>query len=234
MTNSQSQGSRVELSQIHPQPLSEQIRDMLRDRIISGDLSPGERLTETELANRLAVSRGPLREAVLQLTEDGLLVKTAYKGLRVRSVSQSELCELYSMRTTLEGFAFEEAWEKRSDNDFAELRRRYASLEASRQAGDYVQSVQGEIAFHSWIYELSGHSILQSHWQRLVPLVQIYMSIHQKRHGVSGVFMAANHEYVRLASEHDLNDMRDHIAEHMQKGLAEVQEDLVDDQSSKI
>ena len=126
----------MELSQIHPQPLSEQIRDMLRDRIISGDLSPGERLTETELANRLAVSRGPLREAVLQLTEDGLLVKTAYKGLRVRSVSQSELCELYSMRTTLEGFAFEEAWEKRSDKDFAELRRRYASLEASRQAGD--------------------------------------------------------------------------------------------------
>ena len=63
---------------------------MLRDRIISGDLSPGERLTETELANRLAVSRGPLREAVLQLTEDGLLVKTAYKGCGcARSVNRA-------------------------------------------------------------------------------------------------------------------------------------------------
>ena len=55
----------MELSQIHPQPLSEQIRDMLRDRIIAGDIAPGERLTETELASRLAVSRGPLREAFL-------------------------------------------------------------------------------------------------------------------------------------------------------------------------
>ena len=222
------------LSEIRPLTLSGQVRDMLRDQIMAGKLSPGERLTETDLSQRLKVSRGPLREATLQLTEEGLLIKKTYKGLRVRSISLRELEELYSMRTTLERFAFEEAWEKRSDNDFAELRRRYASLEASRQAGDYVQSVQGEIAFHSWIYELSGHSILQSHWQRLVPLVQIYMSIHLKRHGVSGVFMAANHEYVRLASEHDLNDMRDHIAEHMQKGLAEVQADLVDDQSSKI
>lgn len=219
----------MELSQIHPQPLSEQIRDMLRDRIISGDIAPGERLTETELASRLVVSRGPLREAILQLTEDGLLVKTAYKGLRVRSVSRSELRELYSMRTTLEGFAFEEAWDKRSESSLADLRRRYKDLDASRQADDYVRSVQGEIAFHSWIYELSGHSILRAHWHRLVPLVQIYMSIHQKRHGVSGVFMAANHEYVELASGNHLPAMRDHIAEHMRKGLAEVQADLTDD-----
>ena len=219
----------MELSQIHPQPLSEQIRDMLRDRIIAGDIAPGERLTETELASRLAVSRGPLREAILQLTEDGLLVKTAYKGLRVRSVSRSELRELYSMRTTLEGFAFEEAWDKRSRSALADLRRRYKDLDASRQAGDYVRSVQGEIAFHSWIYELSGHSILRAHWHRLVPLVQIYMSIHQKRHGVSGVFMAANHEYVELASGTRLSVMRDHIAAHMRKGLAEVQADLTDD-----
>ena len=53
------------LTEIRPLPISGQIRDMLRDRITAGDLAPGERLTETNLAARLKISRGPLREAIL-------------------------------------------------------------------------------------------------------------------------------------------------------------------------
>ena len=72
------------ITEIRQLPLSEQIRDMLRDRIIEGDLQPGEKLTETDLSRKLNVSRGPLREAIMQLTEEGLLVKAPYKALRVR------------------------------------------------------------------------------------------------------------------------------------------------------
>ena len=82
------------LSEIRPLTLSGQVRDMLRDQIMAGKLSPGERLTETDLSQRLKVSRGPLREAILQLTEEGLLIKKTYKGLRVRSISLRELEEL--------------------------------------------------------------------------------------------------------------------------------------------
>ena len=58
----------------------------------------------------------------------------------------------------------------------------------------------------------------------------LYVALHWlQRHGVSGVFMAANHEYVELASGNHLPAMRDHIAAHMRKGLAEVQADLTDD-----
>ena len=103
------------LTEIRPLPISGQVRDMLRDKIMAGDLAPCEKLTETNLAGRLNISRGPLREAILQLTEEGLLVKEAYRGLRVRSVSRRELSELYSMRTTLERFAIEESWDKRTD-----------------------------------------------------------------------------------------------------------------------
>lgn len=210
------------LSEIRPLPISGQVRDMLRDRITAGDLAPGEKLTETDLASRLKISRGPLREAILQLTEEGLLVKEAYKGLRVRSVSRRELEELYSMRTTLERFAFEEAWDKRTDAALNDLRDRLDRLECARDAKDISSAVDGEIAFHSWVYELSGHGLLRSHWQKLVPLVQIYMSIHNRQHGIAGVFMDANHEYLTLAQGDDRAALLAHINDHMQKGMDAV------------
>ncbi|MEP0943584.1 MAG: GntR family transcriptional regulator [Rhizobiaceae bacterium] len=210
------------LSEIRPLPLSGQVRDMLRDGIMAGDLPPGERLTEIDLARRLNVSRGPLREAILQLTEEGLLIKEPYKGLRVRSISLRELEELYSLRTTLERFAFEEAWEKRTDAALDELRALYVGLEQSRNAQEISAAVNGEILFHNWIYKLSGHSLLQSHWQKLAPLVRIYMSIHNRQHGVAGVFMDANNDYLSLAQGDDLAPVLVHIKDHMQKGMAEV------------
>lgn len=210
------------LTEIRPLTISGQVRDMLRDRITAGDLAPGEKLTETDLANRLKISRGPLREAILQLTEEGLLVKAPYKGLHVRSVSRRELEELYSMRTTLERFAFEEAWEKRTDAALDDLKDRFGRLEQARTAQDISAAVEGEIDFHSWIYDLSGHGLLRSHWQKLVPLVQIYMSIHNRQHGIAGVFMDANHEYLALAQGNDRAALLNHINEHMQKGMDTV------------
>lgn len=210
------------LSELHPLPISGQVRDMLHDGITAGHLAPGEKLTETDLAKRLNISRGPLREAILQLTEEGLLIKEPYKGLRVRSVSRRELEELYSLRTALERFAFEEAWDKRTDTAFDDLRGRLDRLEQARTAKDISAAVDGEITFHSWVYELSGHGLLKSHWQKLVPLVKIYMSIHNRQHGIAGVFMDANHEYLALAQGDDRTALLSHINEHMQKGMDTV------------
>ena len=210
------------LTQIQPQPLSGQIKQMLRDQIVAGVLSPGQRLTETDLADQLSVSRGPLREAIIQLTEEGLLEKAAYKGLRVRTVSQNELRELYSLRTALEQFAFQTAWSRRDDQALANLEARFDRLAKSRKDEDLTEAVDGEIDFHSWVYELSGHSLLQSHWRRLVPLVQIYIALHQRHFGAGGVFMEANQQYLTLAQGDSLTLMQEHILDHMQKGLAEV------------
>ncbi|KMW59502.1 Transcriptional regulator, GntR family [Candidatus Rhodobacter oscarellae] len=210
------------LPEFRPLPISGQVRNMLRARIAAGDLAPGEKLTETDLATRLNISRGPLREAILQLTEEGLLVKEAYKGLHVRSVSRQELGELYSMRTTLERFAFEEAWEKRTDAAFVDLKQRLDRLEQARALKDITGAVDGEIDFHSWVYELSGHGLLKSHWRKLVPLVQIYMSIHNRQHGITGVVMDANYEYIALAQGDDRDLLLNHINDHMQKGMDTV------------
>lgn len=105
-----------------------QIVRQLRDFIVSGQLSPGDRLTEADLASRLGVSRAPLREAIRELVDGGLVVSEPYKGLFVRSVTRRDLEELYSLRTALEQFAFRQAWEKRTEAAREDLANRNAEL----------------------------------------------------------------------------------------------------------
>ena len=75
------------------------------DEIRAGDLHPGDRLTETELAQRFGISRTPVREAIRQLESDGLVIHTPRVGTTIRILSHAEVAELYEMRTVLEATA---------------------------------------------------------------------------------------------------------------------------------
>jgi DNA-binding GntR family transcriptional regulator len=89
--------------------------------IRSGDLRPGDRLTETDIAKRLGISRTPVREAFRTLESDGLLVHVPRVGASIRRLSYSEITELYEMRTVLEGTAARLSARTASDVELAEL-----------------------------------------------------------------------------------------------------------------
>lgn len=197
-----------------------QIAARLRELIVSGDLAPGTRLTEQGLAGRLGVSRAPLREAIRELVERGLLVSEPYKGLFVRSVTRADLEELYSLRTALEQFAFREAWPKRTPEALADLQRRNARLDAAIAAGDQPdRAIDLEMELHSWCYELSGHRLLLESWQRIRPNLQFYFVLHQRAHGRAGPLREAHDLYVSLACGDDLEAMLAHLEGHMRQGL---------------
>ncbi len=209
----------AKLQPVEDGTLRAQITRQLHAMITGGHFAPGERLTETALANQLHVSRAPLREAIRELVDRGVLISQPYKGLFVRSVSVTDLRELYSMRTELEQFAFRLAWDKRTPEACADLQRRYDALIAVHAQNDQAMAIELETNFHSWIYDVSGHSLLQSHWQRLVPLVQIYLSLHHRMHGAQGEFGHMTTEYLKIATGDDLAAMQVHIGEHMKQGL---------------
>ncbi len=212
------------LTEIRQRPpiVREQIRGMLRSRIISGDLRSGAKVTQTDLSRRLAVIRGPLREAIIQFTKEGLLVKAHYCGLRVRSVRESVLVKLNSIRTTLERLALAQAREQGEDETISLLRNRYQRLEAASERRDLAASGDGEASFHSWSYRLTRHGPLRAHWNKLVRSVQICMPFHQKEHRTEGVFMFANAECLKLVSGIDLGAVSYHICHYMQQGLRDV------------
>jgi DNA-binding GntR family transcriptional regulator len=100
----------------------------LLDFIRRGDLSPGARLRETDLAERLGLSRTPVREAIRQLEADGLVTHLPRQGATVRSLDYAEVIELYEMRMVLEGTAARLAARAASDVELAELEALNTSL----------------------------------------------------------------------------------------------------------
>ncbi len=212
----------IQLTPIKDRTLRAQIAEQLNAMVTSGRVAPGERLTESALAAELHVSRAPLREAIRDLVDRGVLISQPYRGLFVRPVNVTDLRELYSMRIALEQFAFKLAWDRRSTAALQDLQTRYDALIAVQTGGDQASTIEHETRFHSWIYELTGHCLLISHWERLIPLVQIYMSLHHKMHGSHGQFRHMTTRYIEIASGDLLSDMLDHIEDHMKQGLDAV------------
>ena len=88
-----------------------QISAKLREAIINGTLEPGSQIVEAKLASQFGVSRGPLREAIRELINEGLLVSRSYAATFILQLSKEDVREIYSVRTVLETFAFETIWD---------------------------------------------------------------------------------------------------------------------------
>lgn len=194
------------------------IAERLRSAILAGAIAPGAPLVETALATQFSVSRGPLREALRQLVEEGLLVTVPYTGTHVISLSVEDVREIYSMRITLERFAFEQAWDRRDERFRRELQRRKDALTATIDAGDDEGSILAELELHGLVYEASGHRLLQRTWHGLRGRLQLYWAAHHRAHASRGPRRDSHDSYVLAALGDDLAAMHAEIEAHMGRG----------------
>lgn len=194
------------------------IAERLRAAILSGEIAPGAQLVETTLATQFDVSRGPLREALRELIEEGLLVTVPYTGTHVISLTVDDIREIYSMRVTLERFAFEQAWSRRDATFFDELQRRNAVLTLAIDAGDDGASILAELDLHGLVYETTGHKLLQRTWQSLRGRLQLYWAAHHRAHASRGPRRDSHDSYVQAAQGNDLDMMLLEITNHMGRG----------------
>ncbi|QQQ78067.1 GntR family transcriptional regulator [Saccharothrix sp. 6-C] len=111
--------------------LAGQAVDVLRELVLTGDIPPGTRVNEVELAQRLGISRGPLREAIRHLASEGLLVLAPHRGASVPVADKADVQALFELRTALECAAVELAASRRTEADVVRLR---AVCEESRRA----------------------------------------------------------------------------------------------------
>jgi DNA-binding GntR family transcriptional regulator len=112
-----------------PLPVREQTVQILRDAILSFELKPGQRLVEREFIDRLGISRTTFREALRQLSTEGLVTSVAQKGARVASPSYSEAADLYEIRAALEALAVRRFIERASDDEIEDLTRALETFE---------------------------------------------------------------------------------------------------------
>jgi DNA-binding GntR family transcriptional regulator len=117
------------------QSLAGQTVDVLRELVLTGEIATGQRVNEVELAHRMHISRGPLREAIRHLISEGLLVYVPHRGTHVRQADAAELYALFELRAALECAAARLAAQRRSDQDLATLRQVSADSRRGFDAG---------------------------------------------------------------------------------------------------
>lgn len=196
-----------------------QIVAVLRRAILTGELEPGAQLVENDLAMRLGASRGPLREAMRQLVEEGLLVSIPYSGTRVVDISIQDINDIYAMRTCLEQFAFEQIWDRRGAEFRDELIRRNAVLKDAIDRADGVAAIEAELDLHGLAYEHAGNRILLNSWTGLRGHLQMYWASHHRAHGTTGPRRESHDDYVRHALGNSLGALQDELRNHMRRGL---------------
>jgi DNA-binding GntR family transcriptional regulator len=206
------------VTQLPRSTFREQIATRLREAILSGTLEPGSQIVEARLASQFGVSRGPLREAIRELINEGLLVSRSYTATFVLDLTREDVREMYSVRTMFETFAFETVWDRRDGAFAAELKRRHAVLLAAIDGKDDEASIVAELSLHSLVFEITGNTLLMSLWNSLRGRLQIYWAAHHRAHGRPGPLREAHDDYLELALGDSLEAMKREIRSHMQRG----------------
>lgn len=140
-------------------PLREVVFLTLRRQILRGELKPGERLMEIALANRLGVSRTPIREAIRKLEHDGLVVMIPRRGAHVAEITRQELCDVLEVRKSLDVLAIRKANEFMTGKDLKNLRaagEAFAVLVTQKNA-DLSMLGEADEHFHEMIYQGTGN-----------------------------------------------------------------------------
>lgn len=155
--------TREKLSTIHLegyQPLRDMVFDVLMNAIMQGQLSPGERLLEVQLAEEMGVSRTPVREAIRRLELEGFVVMVPRKGAYVAGLSVNDVESVYEIRTALETLAVRLAAQRMEDEDYRQLDELSLSMQATWQEGNVDNWVAMDAHFHELLYKFSRNERL--------------------------------------------------------------------------
>ena len=172
---------------VHPQ-LWEVVAERLRDDILGGVLPEGTKLAERDLAARYGVSRGPVREALREMTRLGLAVDLPRRGTFVSSPSESDLEEVYFARDVIETAAARLAIARAHKDELAALRKLLPKMEAAYQAGDYTTAWGLDLDFHRAIVVLGGNSRLLTTFDQLASeTILLLRTAHERRQPLNWV-----------------------------------------------
>lgn len=154
----------------HRKVFREEIRGAIRDAIFAGDLRPGDRIIETFWAKELGVSQGPVREAIRDLEAQGLVETVPFKGSRVRTLTEKDVRDNYSVRICLESKSIRDAIRSLSEEELSDLVQRLQEvlneMEDYAGQGDLRHFTECDTAFHRAIIDATGNQVLLRLWEQ--------------------------------------------------------------------
>lgn len=148
-------------------PLRDVVFNTLRKAILKGELKPGERLMEIQLAQRLGVSRTPVREAIRKLELEGLVRMMPRRGAVVAEITVRDLEDVLEVRAALEELAVQKACEYITDEQLRDLKKAANEFKRSLEDDNLLACVETDMAFHEIIYSAANNRRLQQMLQNI-------------------------------------------------------------------
>lgn len=173
-------------------PLRDVVFYTLRRAILKGELKPGERLMEIQLASQLGVSRTPVREAIRKLELEGLVLMIPRKGAEVAEITEKNLRDVLEVRCALEELAVQLACERMDEEGLEKLRRAADDFVSVQSNADITKVAQADVDFHDIIYMATKND----------KLIQMLNNLREQMYRYRIEYLKQKDSYPRLVSEH--------------------------------
>lgn len=196
-------------------PLRDVVFNTLRQAILKGELEPGERLMEITLANKLGVSRTPIREAIRKLELEGLVNMIPRKGAVVASISEKDMRDVLEVRITLEELAVSLAVKNMNSEDIEQLRKAGKNFEDAVIAKDIVNIVDADVAFHDIIYNRTGNKRLIQIINNLREQMYRYRLEYIKDARTHSILISEHNDIIECISNKNVDEAKKAVREHI-------------------
>jgi phosphonate utilization transcriptional regulator len=184
--------------------LSSVVQSELERMILSGELPPGEKLTEVALATRLGVSRGPLREAFRMLEEAGLVRTEKNRGVFVRDLPVEEAIEIFDLRAAMDELVGRRLAERIKPGELKEIRAIVDRMEQAVKAKDAHTYHLLNLSFHDRLVELAGNGKLTAIYRKLIKELSLFRRLNLADGGLMPVSVGEHRQIVKAIASGDV------------------------------
>lgn len=210
----------LELGPAQKRVLADEVVDILRSAILDGRLAPEQQILEAQVARMMGVSRGPVREALARLEQEGLVYKLRNRGTFVARLSRSDVEEVYTLRRSLELLAVEYFMKNATADDIARLEGVVERI--SQAAGRDIspkEAVDLDIQFHETLVRGARHQRLLEAWLNLREQVRVVLLSRNVANGDFRDLLPGQHlEVLKAMRDRDLTRAISLLSEHMNLG----------------
>lgn len=206
-------------------PLRDVVFKTLRQAILRGELEPGERLMEIQLAQKLGVSRTPIREAIRKLELEGLVVMVPRKGAEVASITEKDMHDVLEVRAILEELAGSLSCKNMTEEAISQLKLANRNVETAIISKDVVKIVDADVKFHDIIYKITGNDRLIQIINNLSEQMYRYRLEYVKDARVHSILINEHEDIIRQLSSKDVDKaqmvMKQHIVSQ-ERGIERI------------
>ncbi len=196
-------------------PLRDVVFNTLRQAILKGELEPGERLMEIQLAERLGVSRTPIREAIRKLELEGLVLMIPRKGAEVAKISARSLRDVLEVRRALEELAIELACQRMSEEDVGNLQKAQEDFKKAIAEGDAMKIAETDEHYHDVIYEGTQNAKLIQMLNNLREQMYRYRLEYIKDEDKRKILVLEHEKILKTVRERKVAEAKEAVREHI-------------------